>query len=874
MEQLSTLAETTLGGAINTTTTTITVADHSSFPGSATYYVAITTTAPNAPIEIVNVTGGAGTNTWTVTRGVSPTTGQSWSSGAKVVGVLTEPALLAFIQQNSINAVSEDTAPTLGGNLNLGGHNVGSLTPTVIGFLDPTSSVQSQINGKQATITGGATTITSSNLATNKVLVSDGSGKVAASSVTTTTLGFVDPTSSIQTQLNAKTGPETLAQVLTNGNDASGANILGVNEVGCVAVANPAIGVNGMLIIDTQTGTELEIGCLAFARNSGVGASHVIIGGTNCQTYGLGSGSQTIDIGSIYGLASSIPFTINIGFHASGGNTATVAINGSTVTINGITYPVTDGTIGQVLKTNGSATVSFGDAASPGVLAGSWENVDAAPGGCLWTPGNNTGVIGDQTAVIISNIDNNGIDQTAMLTAIIPGSYVNVWFDNSNYATFVVDSVSIASPRSTINFASTLHGVGTLGGIFSASFAPNANGITPGGSDTQIQFNNSGSFGASANLVWDDADTRLGVGNASPEARIDNGTCLNTPGWYLYNDGSTNVDGIGLYNNGAGLGGTTDYRLFCDTSNGTTMFRFGSQTHDGATFTEYARLTSDGKISATSYICTSVLGGDPPAAGSASAGDRVMLYTDGTSTNQCGLGINTSADPYIYHFGSTGEIKLFCATSATGSGAAVYTFSPTALTAPAFIGDGSGLTGVTATATPGGSNTQVQYNSSGALGGDSGLTWDGSGLTINTAATIKLALTGGTANGLELTANGGANATTIKQESDGLHFWDEANNADRMTIANAGTITITGNVSAANLSGTNTGDQNLAPYVLASSLATVATTGAYGDLSGTPSLGTMAAQNVGATADVGVMSSDGVTPITLHFTNGIFQGAS
>jgi hypothetical protein len=60
--------------------------------------------------------------------------------------------------------------------------------------------------GKQATITGGATTIVTNNLTASMALVSDGSGKVAAhSTVSTTELGYLDGvTSAIQTQLNAK----------------------------------------------------------------------------------------------------------------------------------------------------------------------------------------------------------------------------------------------------------------------------------------------------------------------------------------------------------------------------------------------------------------------------------------------------------------------------------------------------------------------------------------------------------------------------------------------------------------------------------------------------------------------------------------------
>ena len=62
-------------------------------------------------------------------------------------------------------------------------------------------SIQSQLNGKQATITGAATTIAGSNLTINRALVSNASGKVAVSAVTSTELGYLDGvTSNIQTQ--------------------------------------------------------------------------------------------------------------------------------------------------------------------------------------------------------------------------------------------------------------------------------------------------------------------------------------------------------------------------------------------------------------------------------------------------------------------------------------------------------------------------------------------------------------------------------------------------------------------------------------------------------------------------------------------------
>lgn len=62
------------------------------------------------------------------------------------------------------------------------------------------------ISGLQSTITGAATTITDNNLTANKVIISNASGKIDVSSVTSTELSYLaGVTSSIQNQLNAKT---------------------------------------------------------------------------------------------------------------------------------------------------------------------------------------------------------------------------------------------------------------------------------------------------------------------------------------------------------------------------------------------------------------------------------------------------------------------------------------------------------------------------------------------------------------------------------------------------------------------------------------------------------------------------------------------
>lgn len=86
-----------------------------------------------------------------------------------------------------------------------------TVTSTELGYVHGvTSAIQTQLNSKEATITGAATTITGNNLTASRALVSDSTGKVAASTVTSTELGYLHgATSSVQTQINNKADTAT-----------------------------------------------------------------------------------------------------------------------------------------------------------------------------------------------------------------------------------------------------------------------------------------------------------------------------------------------------------------------------------------------------------------------------------------------------------------------------------------------------------------------------------------------------------------------------------------------------------------------------------------------------------------------------------------
>lgn len=117
---------------------------------------------------------------------------------------------------------------------------VSTTTNTELGYVHGvTSAIQTQIDSKQATITGAATTITGSNLTTNRALVSNGSGKVAVSAVTSTELGYLDGvTSAIQTQIDSKQATLTGAATTIASSDLTASRALVSNSSGKVGVSS------------------------------------------------------------------------------------------------------------------------------------------------------------------------------------------------------------------------------------------------------------------------------------------------------------------------------------------------------------------------------------------------------------------------------------------------------------------------------------------------------------------------------------------------------------------------------------------------------------------------------------------------------------
>ena len=189
----------------------------------------------------------------------------------------------------------------------------------------------------------------------------------------------------------------------------------------------------------------------------------------------------------------------------------------------------------------------------------------------------------------------------------------------------------------------------------------------------------------------------------------------------------------------------------------------------GGLETDSANLTFNGTtLTANTLNLTNALGIAYGGTGLSSytAGD-LPYYASGTALSK--LGIGTSG----YILQSNGSAPTWVAASSVVGGAA-------------------------------GSNTQVQYNNSGALGASSNLTFDGTTLTASNISTGgSLTLSGGTANGV-LYLNGSKVATSGSALSfDGTYFnlgasasstgtlriWNSSNDK-RLVLTNNGTVSI------------------------------------------------------------------------------------
>lgn len=171
-------------------------------------------------------------------RFVSDTEKSTWNT--KQDAITGAASSITFGNLTLSRAIVSDSGGKIG---------VSTTTAAELGYLSGvTSAVQTQLNAKQATITGAASTVASSNLTINRATISDSSGKIAASTTTATELGYLSGvTSSVQTQLGTKLQNDGSVAInnaaYLSAKNSSGAalNIAGIDATNKVLFGNAAL---------------------------------------------------------------------------------------------------------------------------------------------------------------------------------------------------------------------------------------------------------------------------------------------------------------------------------------------------------------------------------------------------------------------------------------------------------------------------------------------------------------------------------------------------------------------------------------------------------------------------------------------------------
>lgn len=164
---------------------------------------------------------------------------------------------------------------------------VDGVTPTVFGFVDPTSSIQTQLNGKQAS----GTYVTAVSVATANGVSGSSSGgatpalTIALGAITPTstngvsaaTMAFMDATSSVQTQLNSKQS-SSVSNPITSATGGSGTGTVTCATASCTnlrgsyTVAGGTFATGTLLTLVWPTTTTAYV-CIGNVLNNATGAS-------------------------------------------------------------------------------------------------------------------------------------------------------------------------------------------------------------------------------------------------------------------------------------------------------------------------------------------------------------------------------------------------------------------------------------------------------------------------------------------------------------------------------------------------------------------------------------------------------------------------
>lgn len=137
----------------------------------------------------------------------------------KYVGTYSDPK--DIVTKDKLEAVASRVS-TNEDNIAMAESDIEELQTSVGTLQTNVGNIQTALTSKQDTVVGAASTITEDNLTASRALVSNSSGKVAVSDITSTELGYLDGvTSNVQTQLSGKQPTISVSGILKGTGDGN-----------------------------------------------------------------------------------------------------------------------------------------------------------------------------------------------------------------------------------------------------------------------------------------------------------------------------------------------------------------------------------------------------------------------------------------------------------------------------------------------------------------------------------------------------------------------------------------------------------------------------------------------------------------------------
>lgn len=282
----------------------------------------------------------------------------------KYVGTYSDPK--DIVTKDKLEAVASRVS-TNENNIAMAESDIEGLQTTVGTLQTNVNNVQTALTSKQNTVVGGASTITEDNLTANRALVSNSSGKVAVSTVTSTELGYLDGvTSNVQTQLNKKLESAPVTSV----NGKTGAVSLTASDVGALPADTVIPTVNNATL--TIKRNSVDIG--SFTANSANDVNIDINVPTDKSDIGLGN----VDNVKQYSASNPPPYPVT----SVNGNTGAVNLTASNIgaaTANDIYTALNRTNAVDVANSNYTTYMARGEALY------SYETTPSANGCIAWT---------------------------------------------------------------------------------------------------------------------------------------------------------------------------------------------------------------------------------------------------------------------------------------------------------------------------------------------------------------------------------------------------------------------------------------------------------------------------------------------------------